>query len=711
MSFTVAVALVLSAVALEGGGGLSLGPTTTVQIALQLGGGVLGVLALLAGGSRRPDEGVAAYGVRNRPHTQPGGVPGGLTLALFVVLAGLTVASIGWAVQPADAWLEASRTLSYLAAFGGGLALVRLAPDRWASLLTAVLLATTLVCAYALATKIFPAWLSPDETYARLREPFGYWNAVGLMAALGVPGCLWLGARRSGHAAVNALAYPALGLLLVVVLLAYSRGSLLAVSAGVVFWLIVVPLRLRGIAVLLPGIVGAGLVSTWAFSQDALSKDKVPIDLRTAAGYQLGLAVVAMLVVLLAVGLAIGFAASRQAPTAAVRRYAGIAAVVGVALLPIGLATKLALSDRGLGGSISHSWTQLTDPNASTPANDPGRLTAVGSVRARYYDQSLKIFRSRELYGAGAGGFATARARFRTDGYEVRHAHGYLFQTAADLGLLGLLASLLLTGAWIAAAARTTGLTPGRWRREPFSPERVGLLTLTTVVVVFGVHSLVDWTWFVPGTAVIALLCAAWVAGRGDHRVGAGVAPTATASSARAPSPSLAQRLRAGSQDRPALGAAVAVTVLALSFAWATWQPLRSVSAGNEALDLVSERKTDAARAAALRASELNPLSIEPLFDLSIVETQARRSLQARSALEDAVALQPENATPWLALAEYDLASGNPRQALKELGAALYLNPRSTQGVTLFLEASRQVGRTGVLPSTPSATPSKTATP
>ena len=39
------------------------------------------------------------------------------------------------------------------------------------------------------------------------------------------------------------------------------------------------------------------------------------------------------------------------------------------------------------------------------------------------------------------------------------------------------------------------------------------------VVVVFGAHSLVDWTWFVPGTAVPALLCAAWVAGRGDHRL------------------------------------------------------------------------------------------------------------------------------------------------------------------------------------------------
>ena len=72
-----------------------------------------------------------------------------------------------------------------------------------------------LVCGWALLTKVFPGALAADETYARLREPFGYWNAVGLMAALGVLPLLWLAARRSGHAAVNALAWPALGLLLV----------------------------------------------------------------------------------------------------------------------------------------------------------------------------------------------------------------------------------------------------------------------------------------------------------------------------------------------------------------------------------------------------------------------------------------------------------------------------------------------------------------
>ncbi|UTI65028.1 O-antigen ligase family protein [Paraconexibacter antarcticus] len=665
--FAGALALLLSAVTFEGGGGLSLGPTTRVEMGLQILGGLVGAAALLLTGARR--------------------LHGGLSLALFGVLTAVTIASIGWAVQPHDAWLESARTLAYLATFASGIALVRLAPQRWAAVLWAVLAATAIVSGYALLTKIFPAWLAPDETYARLREPFGYWNAIGLMAALGVPGCLWLGARRTGHAAVNALATPLLGLLLVVVLLAYSRGSILAALVGAGFWFLVVPLRLRGVAVLTPALLGAAVVSGWAFQKDALSKDRVPLDLRTTAGHEFGVALVMLVLVLGAAALAIGFFRSRQAPTLLARRRFAIVCFVVLALVPVAFAAKLAGSQRGLGGSISHTWTQLTDPNAVTPANDPGRLTAVGSVRATYFDQAIKIYKARPLYGAGAGGFATARQRFRKDGYEVRHAHGYLFQTAADLGLLGLLASFALMIAWFVTAARTTGLTPARWRQEPFGPERVGLLTLTSIVLVFGVHSAVDWTWFVPGDAVVALLCAGWVAGRGDHRlalVGDGVAG---AGAAQAP---WRERLQAGLRSRVAAGAAAATVVLALAFAWSTWQPLRSVAAGNESLALLGQNKLDEARAAAVKAHDRDPLSIDPLLDLSAVESAAKNPTAARAALERAVNLQPQNATSWLTLAEFDLAHGGAHQALKELGPALYLDPRSTEGVTLFLEASRQ---------------------
>ena len=130
-------------------------------------------------------------------------------------------------MQPSESWHAANLTLAYLAAFAGAIALVHIAPARWSGVLGGVVLAAVVLCGWSLLVKAFPS-ISSLDLYARLRAPFDYWNAVGLMAALGIPGCLWLGARRDGHAALSALAVPALGLLLVALLLSYGRGPLLA---------------------------------------------------------------------------------------------------------------------------------------------------------------------------------------------------------------------------------------------------------------------------------------------------------------------------------------------------------------------------------------------------------------------------------------------------------------------------------------------------
>src|SRR5205823_6523553 len=121
------------------------------------------------------------------------------------------------------------------------------------------------------------------------------------------------------------------------------------------------------------------------------------------------------------------------------------------------------------------------------------------------------------LAGVGALGFATANTRTpagasyaSTQHAHVEHAHSYLIETFADLGLIGLVVSLALVGAWALAASRAVGLA---WRlprasRAPPSEEgagrgaeRAGLITLFVVVLTFGLHSLIDWTWFIPGDA------------------------------------------------------------------------------------------------------------------------------------------------------------------------------------------------------------------
>ena len=469
---------------------------------------------------------------------------------------------------------------AYSGVFAAAVALARVAPDRWPALLGGVALAAVVVCAYALATKVFPAQLAAGNGYARLEEPFGYWNALGLTAAMGAICCLWLGSRRSGHALLSALAYPAMGVLLLTLVLAYSRGALAAFAVGLVAWLCIVPLRLRGAAVLIVGAIGAAAAAAWDFSTHALSSENVPLAERTSAGHQLGAVVLAMVIALTLLGVAISFATSRRAPSPLTRRRAGATLLALIVLAVLAFAGALAHSQRGFTGSISHAFDAVTNPNAKPPPNTPGRLTAVASVRARYWKEALQVFAAHPALGSGAEGYATAHLRYRRETLNVRHAHGFVVQTLADLGIVGLVLVLALLLAWMAAAGRATHPFNRRWSRwhawrrlgagagrerpgwrplaagEPraYTAERIGLLSMLCVVIVFGVHSLIDWTWYVPGNACVALLCAGWLAGRGP--LAAGVASTTAAPAGkREQRPQPPPAYREGSASRAGAGA------------------------------------------------------------------------------------------------------------------------------------------------------------
>ncbi|HEV3000990.1 MAG TPA: O-antigen ligase family protein [Solirubrobacteraceae bacterium] len=639
-----AIGALLAAIAFGAGGGQSLEPATRVELLLILLGAAATAAALL----------VAPAGTRMR---------GGAVVGLLAALAVLAAVSITWAVQPSDAWLEANRLFAYAAALAGAVALARVAPHRWPSVIGGVLLATTAVCGYALLTKAFPEHLNEFELFARLREPFGYWNAVGLTGALAVPGCLWLGARREGRPLVSALAYPALGVCLSATLMAYSRGALLAAAAGAIVWFALVPLRLRAATVLLAGGAGAAMVAVWSFGKDALSTDRAALDARSDAGHELLILLLLVLALLYLTGLVAGFFADARPLRARNRRQTGIALLLALALAPVAAAGVLATTDEGLGGSIDSAWSSLTDTSAVGPANDPSRLTATGSVRSRYWDEALQMWEDEPVTGMGAGGYATARARYRRDLLDVRHAHGYVPETMAELGLLGAGLSIALLVAWILAARLSIGAA-----REP---ERAGLVTLAATAVVFGAHASIDWTWAVPGTAVVGLLCAGWVAGRG-------------------PEPERAPRRRVDWRDAGRVAPAAAVVLLALIAAWAVWQPLRSSQAADEALAAMDARDFDRARKLVETARDRNPLSTEPLLDRATIEQAAGDPQAAERALEEAVRLQPANWVGWMRLTDHRLfEQKDARGALEAAKVAIYLNPRSWDVTQRYLDAAR----------------------
>jgi tetratricopeptide (TPR) repeat protein len=139
------------------------------------------------------------------------------------------------------------------------------------------------------------------------------------------------------------------------------------------------------------------------------------------------------------------------------------------------------------------------------------------------------------------------------------------------------------------------------------------------------------------------------------------------------------------------IGVAAGVLALGLLAAWTAWLPLRSVHADNEALAIV-DKNPKKALALTHTAEDRNPLSIDPLLTRAVVENTAGRTAQARAALVEAVRLQPNNPQTWEYLARFTIDQEHqPKVALRLLGPALYLDPKSPTGAQDYLSALRML--------------------
>ncbi|HEX6712824.1 MAG TPA: O-antigen ligase family protein [Thermoleophilaceae bacterium] len=676
-----ALAAAFAAIAFLGGGGNELGSQTAVELILIVGCGIAAAVGVTYGRTGHHGRG---------------------SLLLFGLLAALSAISIFWSIAPDVTWVEANRTFAYFAVFGAGVAAGRLFPTGYAVLLRAALGAVAVLTLYALASRIWPEALGGStEIYARISEPFGYWNAVGVTAALGVVPALWLGARRSGHEPANALAYPLMGWLVLAMFLSFSRGSLIAAGLGAIAWFAFVPLRLRSLPVLLVPAAVVAPVLVWALGRDEFTKDGVPAAVRANVGPEFGLILIAVSVLLLAIGLGIGFQGRDWIPSFRLRKRAGVLAVAAALAIPLVLLTSVAVSSRGLPGTVSDRWHELTSESATTPGG-PQRLIRASSTRGRYWRQAGHVFADLPVTGTGAGTFGIARLHYRKDQLVAQHAHGFIAQTAADLGTLGLLAILAFAGAWFVSAARTTGLErhPGRREGAPghWDADRVATTALALAALVYAFQSAIDWTWFVPGPTVIAILLAGYVAGRGPAPQPAGM-PSAIVAAGPARDQLVALprlprfQLRLPPQPHTSrIVPAVLVVAVALCAAWTVDQPKRADSANDQALDLLAKNQLPAAKKKADQAASINPASLSPVWTKAAIAVAEQNLPAAEVQYQRAVFDQPSNPEPWTRLAEFELYRNNqPQKALDIVEGALYLDPRSAAAQTVFFDAKRKL--------------------
>jgi MFS family permease len=661
------VGAALAGIAFGAAGGTELTRTSVVEVLTVLVAGVV-VAAGVAWGRRGPLYGATA-------------------VLLFALLAFVTALSVTWAIVPELAYIEAGRTLTYLAIFAAGVAGARLAIHAAPAVIQGILLAALAAVAYALLSRVWPGALAEDELSNRLGQPFQYWNALGTTAALAIPGLLWLGTRRAAGVVSRALAYPGVGAAILAILLSQSRGALAAAALGAVVWFAVVPLRLRSLPVILVPVAFAAAVGAWALSKDAFSASAPSLAVKEEVATEFGLLLFLLVAGLFAAGVAVNIALDRGLVPPEMRKRAGMLAVGATLLVALATLASVALSERGLTGTIEDRFDELTSETETAPTGSgAARFGAASSTRGKYWKEARLVFEERPSVGTGAGTFRVARLRHRTDPSVTGHAHGFVPQTLADLGLVGLAVTTLLLLAWLFAAARTIGLLPrrlpwGRERGEPpgpreWTPERVALFALALITVAFGLQSAIDWTWFVPGPTAMALLAAGFVAGRGPLAV----------TGEREQALGLRERLAERSPAR--LAAAGAVLLAALLAAWTIWQPEAGDRATGDALALLDDGDFEGALTKTEDARSADPLSAEPLLVRASIETQANRESDARDTLEEAVLKFPGSVDTWYRLAAFQLGTlDRPLRAAQTVQGALYLDPLSTPARQLFLEA------------------------
>jgi O-antigen ligase/polysaccharide polymerase Wzy-like membrane protein/tetratricopeptide repeat protein len=541
------------------------------------------------------------------------------TLAVWILF------SAAWSSSPANAPVEAQRALVYVAAVAAVLLLVE--PRSVRSLMSALTAGITLVCAWGLVDHIFSERPQGLDTLGegRLAEPLGYWNAVGLFAAMGTVLALALAAEaRATVGRAAAAAAPVV--LLPTLYYTFGRAAWLALLLGLT-GAVSFARRRRQLVAAATVLAPPAVIAVWLSSRlDALTATtlaRMAESAREARVLAIGLAGLALVAAIAGARLlprACEKAGSIRLPQP---RPAALLAIAGAAVAgAIAVADPIRLVERG--------YESFSGPPSPVRSDLRARVfTLTGSARADAWKIAWQDYREHPVLGSGAGTFEHYWVEHRPSVTYFRDAHSLYLETLAELGPLGLALVAGTVAAMVGAAVRVRG--------DPLAAGAFG------AVVAFLVHAGVDWDWEMPAVTCSALACGAAlvVLARGEQ---ASTAPW--------------QPRAGGVALTVALGAVAVVGLVGNGAIAASISELRS---GDYA----------SAEEEARRASRWAPWSAEPWRVLGEVRLRRGQGERARAALREATERDPRN---WVLWAE--LASASQGVARRDARARAHaLNP------------------------------------
>jgi tetratricopeptide (TPR) repeat protein len=552
---------------------------------------------------------------------------------LFVgALAGLTAwtfLSLLWTSGVPGTVLEGERMLVYFAAGLAGFLLLR--RSSVPALLIGVWGAITVVSAYGLATRLFPDQLGASDRISdfRLSHPVGYWNAFGILAAMGTLLALGL-AARSGPI-VRCLAAASGVVLLLTLYFTYSRGGWIAFFIGLTAMIALDRRRLQLITVGLVLLPWPALAIWAASTSDALTRPGSALAAASRDGH--ALAVIAISLVAAAALAILVFDWLESAvtiPHGLQRAYAGT-------LIFILAASLIVVFGRyGFPPTLARKAYDAFNAEAR-PIGDNlnSRLFSLsGNGRTEQFHTAWQQAGDHPVLGGGAGSYDTYWFQYRRVGATVHDAHNLYLETLAEIGPLGLVLLALVLGVPLAAVRRA--------RSSPLAA------AACAAYVAYLAHAFIDWDWEMPAVTLSALLC--------------GLALLALARGERDPRP-VRPRVRFSALGGTAILAAF--VLLGLLGNSAVSASSKATSAGNYAH----------AESQARRATKLAPWSSEPWRKLGEAQTLAGNLAAARASYRRAIANDPRDWSLW-----YELAGASHGVArARALAQASRLNPLSPE--------------------------------
>jgi hypothetical protein len=410
-------------------------------------------------------------------------------LAAASCLVAWIALSILWSSVRVESLDELERGLVYLSALFALLLVVRV--GSVAQLLAGTAAAITIVCGYALLTRLLPDRVGTFDSIAayRLSDPVGYWNALGIFAAIGA--VLALGfAARAERLAGRAAAAASLPVLLLALEFTFSRGSWLALGVGIAAAVAFDTRRLQLLALTIV-VAPPSALGVWLASRShPLTTVRSSLTGAAHDGHRLVLVLLGLTAVSAGLAVSVSLLEARLQPGQRARRVFTVvlltATVGGAATLAVSYGNPVLLARKAVRSFES-------GPVRGAQLNE--RLFSLSSNgRIDLWRAALHEFEAHPVLGGGAGSFEQYWRAHRTTTLDVRDAHSLYLETLAELGLVGL-ALLALTLGIPFLAARHRGM-----RFVPFA-----LAAYTAYLV----HAGIDWDWEMPAITLAGLFCGA----------------------------------------------------------------------------------------------------------------------------------------------------------------------------------------------------------